>query len=1091
MLLSTATLHANPIKTEYTTVALMIEQETLPVDGGTVTVGLHLEPIPKWHTYWKNPGDAGLKPSVNWDLPEGFSISEFSFPTPHLLPFGELITYGYEKDVLLLAELEVPASSGSDSYRIGGKASWVVCDDLQCIPEEADVWLDVGGGSGDLNPAQTDRFAQARDQLPVEAPFNGSFDVLGKLVAFEIETPGDFAIGTDPYLYIAEKRLVKYSTQSFSQNGNVLRFEMLPGTRADEREFTEAVLADGASDKSYRLDFSRGSVVGSVLGTAGPMAAEAAGAVTAATGFSLSAPSSLFAALIAAFIGGVILNLMPCVFPILSIKALSLVESGQGNIREARFGGIMYTVGILASFVVIGIAVILFREAGAAVGWGFHLQSPLVNITLALLMVAVGLNLLGVFEFGTSLMGLGGSVEGQGKGSKAFLTGLLAVVVATPCTVPFMAPAIGWALTQSSIVSLATLLALGFGLAFPYLLVSFLPALQRFMPRPGAWMEIFRKVLAFPMLLTAVWLLWVVGRQLGVSAMGVTLIAVIALAFALWAYGRGTLSNLKLPWHAVAGFGLVCCLAATFYATGMKAPEPAVASTSAGTLGGLELEHFSPDGIEAHLANKDPLFVYFTADWCVTCKANEIQALATDTVAAYMNENDISVMVGDWTSRDAEITDFLASYDRAGVPLYLYYPPGSAIDGATVLPQILIPGVVINHIENANSQSEQLIADDEVAEEEEPKPIPDAEPEWGPAQAYLDADDIWHEIDDEIRASDDSREEKLRRYEEERGPHPDIEPGIAAALAILKKVPNHEKRLDAVKFLIEEPYGSEFFVEATEYGVEVLINEFPDYEDWPAILRSIDFAFWYGRSEIVDDLFDSFPNFVEDPVAVATARYYNASRHMRHAQDFMLSEQERSDYRLKAIKLAFDLSNGVEDQPLVKRQRFLEDGTAIPFPTLREAEYELLNNLTSLMIGDKLEQASALNLDGEIESLANYEGKAVLLDFWATWCGPCIAGLPKLRELKEDLEDQDFEILSISVDDRVDTITDFLVDEPMPWAHWHIGPDGDLLRKWVIRGYPTYLLIDQEGRITAKAHSVSDELTRKIHGWFAEQERTG
>ena len=440
------------------------------------------------------------------------------------------------------------------------------------------------------------------------------------------------------------------------------------------------------------------------LAVAGALAPASAVAATS------SAPETMAvgSALMFAFIGGLILNLMPCVFPVLSIKALSLVEMPRQDRHLARQSGALYTAGILVAFAAVGGALLALRAAGHAAGWGFQLQNPAFNLVLGLLMLAIGLNLLGVFEIGTRIAGAGQSLTAGGERKAAFFTGLLAVLVATPCTAPFMAGALGYALVQPGTVALAIFLSLGLGLAAPYLLISLVPGLGRVLPGPGPWMSGFRSLLAFPMFATGIWLFWIVGKQAGVNAMAVALAAALCFGFALWTYGRAAGAVRPWRWRATAVMAL---LAAAAVGAAVERPEPGTAPATAqatasdadaGTLGLLRLERFSPERMAGYIDANQPLFVYFTADWCVNCKVNERVALSTDEVGNAFAEKGIKVLVGDWTNEDPLITEWLQYYGRAGVPLYLYFPSGTSTDGAAILPQVLLPEIVIRAIERAD-----------------------------------------------------------------------------------------------------------------------------------------------------------------------------------------------------------------------------------------------------------------------------------------------------------------------------------------------------------------------------------------------------
>ena len=686
-LLATASAWAAPVSTRYSTVELIAEQSTLPSAGGTVTLGLYIRPNPTWHAYWTNPGDAGQAPSIEWTMPEGFAASEFEFPAPHVLPFGDLNTYGYDGEILLLTEISVPAGlSAGDEISLGGRARWVVCDDKVCVPDRAVVSLKLSVGEAIPNPEMAPRFAEARGLIPTQVEWPGEFSIGGSEVSIEI-APADAREGfDDAYLFIESTDLVGYARQSYGMTSAGLTFKMDAVEGRDTPDRTNVILAYTAADGSHKavsLDL--------VQAVAAPVSGSSPGGL------------SFIQAVIFAFLGGIILNLMPCVFPILSMKAMSLVKMARENQRATRESGVLYTVGILVAFTAIAVVMLTFRSAGESVGWGFQMQNPLIVVGIGLLMVAVGVNLLGAFEFGTRIMGTGQGLVSGGERREAFFTGLLAVVVATPCMAPFMASALGYALTQPAAISVAVFLALGFGLAFPYLLVSFVPAFGRIMPKPGAWMETFKHLLAFPMFITALWLFWIVGRQLGPTSMFVGLLSAVAIAFTLWAYGKAQYSGLKKRWYVTAVVGLALSIYAVSQVESVRVIHRADGDTSAGMLGGLELEHFDPERVRQYIADGQPTFVYFTADWCISCKANERVALSTNTVAEAFNSRGIKVVEGDWTMEDPVITEWLEMYDRAGVPLYLYFPKGSSLETVTILPQILTPGLVVDAIVAADS----------------------------------------------------------------------------------------------------------------------------------------------------------------------------------------------------------------------------------------------------------------------------------------------------------------------------------------------------------------------------------------------------
>lgn len=685
-------------ETTYSRIELIAEQASVPATGGRVTLGFHLEPNRGWHAYWLNPGDAGKEPSIDWALPDGFTVQPLQFPTPHLIPFGDFNTYGYEDAILLLADVDVPAGlEPGTAIRIAGEAGWVVCDDALCVPEDADIELTMLVGDGAIDVDVADRFLTARNALPEPVSWPARFALIDEDIEFDASLPA--GAGPPAALFVAPKRFVRYGEQAVVRSAGGVRFAMAAGRKAGDFDTVDAVLtyrnADG-QDASAWLTFAKND--GPLPGVAAPSRGVGTVATAATAG-------EVVRAIVFGLLGGILLNLMPCVFPILSLKALGLADLSKAGAKAARESGLLYTAGVLATFLVIAVLLIVLRQAGEAVGWGFQLQSPWVIVVLGLAMVAIGLNLAGVFEIGTRAMGLGQGLTASNERRAAFFTGALAVVVATPCTAPFMAGALGFALVQPVPVALAVFLALGFGLALPYLALTLLPALGRVLPKPGPWMATFRHVLAFPMLATALWLFWVIGRQLGATAMAVALLAALFLGFALWAYGRSAGGSRTAVWRTAAVASLAACIAA-----GANIGDRSIGTTVAGEpgsaahrLGKLEPEAFTPDRVVGYVESDTPVFVYFTADWCISCKVNERIALATDEVGDAFNNRGIKVIEGDWTTEDPVITEWLTRYDRAGVPLYLYFPAGSSLADATVLPQVLLPGVVIDAIDAADT----------------------------------------------------------------------------------------------------------------------------------------------------------------------------------------------------------------------------------------------------------------------------------------------------------------------------------------------------------------------------------------------------
>ena len=1056
---------AQPVKTNYSEVELISEYEAISRDNADFYLGVKLKPDPGWHAYWINPGDAGKEPRAKWNFPnEEWKASEFSFPPPHVIPYDTLITYGYNEGILLLSQVSSLGDLAElETANISVDLSWVVCDDEICVPERMRLNIAlpiVSGDPGDVNPS----FQAARDLLPTQTDWDSRFAISEDLVEFRLVPDTRKEVFNDPYLFIANKDLVEYGSQSASEFNEGLFFTMEASRWSERVDETSAVLTYTDDDGEHvAIELSLTKDDGSFVSVA----------VTAKTSegfaslFSITSPQTLLAAILAAFIGGLLLNLMPCVFPILSLKAINVLEIAGTDPKETRLNGLLYTAGILVAFLIIGGILLAIRASGMAVGWGFQLQSSVTNIVLALIMVAIGLNLLGVFEIGTRLMGAGSGLSSNSERTQAFMVGLLAVVVATPCVTPFMAPAIGWAFTQPSVTALSTLLALGFGLAFPYLLICYIPAIARVLPKPGAWMGIFRQIMAFPMLAMSIWLFWVVGRQLGVTSMAIALLAAVALAFTLWLYGKGATGTRKAAWYGFAGLGLIVTAYAVIEVENYREVPTSVASADGENVPTGQIESFNETRLQDYISSNQPAFVYFTADWCITCKVNERVALSSEDVKTYLVDQNIKLIEADWTTEDPTITKWLEMYGRVGVPMYLYFPVGSEESSASVLPQILTPALVIDAIEEADSNAPVITAKN---------PFPPSEPDWSIVQIFLEEDELWYESYSDIRQSELTDEEKANRLENELGPRPEILMAKAAAVAILEEGPTHSHHKQAVHFLIDYAMATEHYRSMIELGVGALNSHYPQYAGWKDLLKEIPLIFPHQSSEVIDEAFHMLVQNPDSTVA-AHARYYQALRLAEAGSRTGVSDSTRTAWLDEAISLAQGLSDGVEDVILEKpRQRYDKDGNPIPFPKLSVAEDELLYYLENLSVGQSLPNLAAVDLMGRQDSLANYKGKVLLLDFWATWCGPCIKSLPDLRQLTEELPDDSFEIISISIDSDVALVHNFLEDpERMPWSHWYTGPDGDLYRKFQVQGIPTYVLIDHKGRVQGRKVSLDDE----------------
>ncbi|MBI1181555.1 MAG: thiol:disulfide interchange protein [Alphaproteobacteria bacterium] len=684
---------AVPVQTPHTTAELVAADAAI-APGKPFQAAVKITPMKGWHTYWRNPGDSGMATTLDWSLPDGFSVGDIAWPAPEVMPYGPLINYGYDGEHWLLVTITPPESLKASSVTIRVRADWLVCEDI-CIPEGADLTLDLPvAGAPVRDPRQTSGFRKARAAVPAPFPGKAAFHVENGVLGLRLTGA---PVGESPRFFPYDETLIRYEapqTARPSGDGVVLAVPMGGGKTGDT---VSGVIEGGGHAweiKAVPGDFAVPAVAAQTPKPGGGSAASAPPGSAQAAGSLPVWKAALFA-----FVGGILLNLMPCVFPVLSLKALAVVKASGLSLRQKRTEGLLYAAGVVLSFLVLAGALLAFRAGGAAVGWGFQLQSPEMVALLAAILFTVGLSLSGYFELAGSFTGLGQGLIDRGGALGAFATGVLATVVATPCTAPFMATALGAAMLLPPAGALAIFLALGLGLAFPMLLISEIPAIGRLLPRPGPWMERFRQFLAFPVFATAVWLVTVLGQQAGIEAVAALLAVLLLIVFALWLWQVG--GGAGGPGRAVARtLAVLALVAAGWLVWSTGAPGPA-GGTTAGDA--VAAEPFDPQTLASYRAAGDPVFVNFTAAWCITCLANERVALSSAAVAHRFREGAVKYLKGDWTRRDPEITRTLAAYGRSGVPLYLYFAPGS--DEAVVLPQLLTPETVIGAMDKADAQA--------------------------------------------------------------------------------------------------------------------------------------------------------------------------------------------------------------------------------------------------------------------------------------------------------------------------------------------------------------------------------------------------
>ncbi|MGY1489291.1 protein-disulfide reductase DsbD family protein [Methylobacillus pratensis] len=669
--------------------------------GEEITVGVNQRIIPHWHTYWINPGDSGMSTSIAWTLPEGAQADDIIWPVPSRFQVGPITNYGYSDEVTLLTKIRVPDSvRPGDAFPVTALVNWLVCDDV-CIPQEVTLTLPlkvvaagVDGGKG------SDLIAKASERLPVESPwaFNAYHQQQGPLLKVNGKVL-ESGSRVEAWFFPEEWGRVSHkAAQPRRVDPEALLLQLTAGDNPlGEGEFLKGVLVlsketnNGRLAQGYRVEAKLEPAIAETIVDEGSSADNAPLAVTEDIGF--------YSALAFALLGGIILNLMPCVFPVLSIKALSLLHHSKLSQTQVKLQGWAYTAGVLASFAVLAVVLIVLKSAGGQVGWGFQFQSPIFVILVAYLMFAVGLSLSGLLTIGSSLSGIGSSLADKTGYSGSFFTGVLATVVATPCTAPFMGGALGYAISQPAGVLVAIFLSLGFGLALPYLLLSHWPRLQRYLPKPGIWMERFKQALAFPMYGAAVWLVWVLAQQAGPNAIALALSGMLAIALLAWLYEitRHGSERVRHVANAVSVFGLVALIYGSYSGIQLFASVNASVAADSGTVE-KNWEAYSQQKLQDLRAEGKPVFVNLTAAWCITCLVNEQVALSQRKVVDAFSKSDITYLKGDWTNQDQQITQLLKQFGRSGVPLYILYPPGKEAK-PQVLPQILTPEIVLDAVQ--------------------------------------------------------------------------------------------------------------------------------------------------------------------------------------------------------------------------------------------------------------------------------------------------------------------------------------------------------------------------------------------------------
>ncbi|MFZ4762414.1 MAG: protein-disulfide reductase DsbD family protein [Alphaproteobacteria bacterium] len=660
---------------------LVSEQNGLTA-GEASRVGLYFTIEPGWHVYWKNPGSSGTPPRLSWQLPSTIIAKDINWPVPEAIPYGPLINYGYNNEILLPIEIDVAAGVTGD-VTLKAEASWLVCADI-CIPEQQNVEITLpvlahgDNGHGMDAPLFTaiDRFipkapdivVKARwmgDKAPIQLSLSSQHD--GKLWFF----PDSEDLLDHAAPQIAEKTAADTKITLPLADGAKKPASLQGVLRLDDTA--------GKFQAAYKLDIELQDGLGAEGGgNKNPPKPE-----ILATNIADKSGMGLISAVILAFMGGIILNAMPCVFPVLSMKALSLLKKASAAPRAVRVEGVFYTLGVLTCFLLLAGVLLILRAEGQEIGWGFQLQRPEIVYGLALLLFALGLNLSGFLELPMLLANSGQRFIAKGGGVGAFFTGMLSALVATPCTAPFMGTAMAFALVQPWPIALAVFLALGLGLAFPFLLFTFFPQMARILPKPGIWMENLRQFLAFPLYASAIWLIWVGVQQTGAEGVLLSLSAALALVFAVWSWKKA-----RALWGRLLAILALLAIPALGMQFHDNEQEKKVVA---------EYEAFTPQLLQEAVGGERPVLINLTAAWCITCLMNEKIALQDTGVKKAFVEKKLRYIKGDWTNRNPDITHLLAQYNRSGVPLYLLYPARQKTP--IILPQILTPNIMLDELE--------------------------------------------------------------------------------------------------------------------------------------------------------------------------------------------------------------------------------------------------------------------------------------------------------------------------------------------------------------------------------------------------------
>jgi thiol:disulfide interchange protein DsbD len=707
---------SNAADVEHLHVQLVVPDPAIGVRGQPTNAGLYFKLEQGWHVYWKNAGDSGEPPHIKWTLPQGISASALQFPAPQRLPLGPLMDFGYENEVLFPFTLNAAAGAQAGPVTLHAHVDWLVCREV-CIPGKADLEIarTVGGAAGAAVEPDAGLYARLGNKLPQTLPEGDKLGFVSTASGFKLTVETGQRETQAAFFPSDQDVMDNPAPQKMTPTAKGFTLELKKDANLTAAPKLLRGVIELSGGRAYGIAAAQGApapmrMVMLVAETANPASAAASNATSSASTVPpVASTQPGFAKVIGfAFLGGIILNLMPCVFPVLFLKGLALVNSGSEERHRLRAHGLVYTLGIVVSFWALVGVLLGLRAAGSRLGWGFQFQSPVFLFLMAGLLFFLGMSLAGQFEIGLSLTSKGGSLAAKQGYAGSFFTGVLAVIVATPCTAPFMGAAIGYALAASAATTFAVFTALALGLAAPYLALTLQPAWTRILPRPGAWMEVLRQAVSVPIFGTVIYLAWQVANAYGAEMLAALLVGFLLLAIAGWFLGRWPAKG----WSAVlAGLIVLGVVGLGVYSKAMAVTrfDPSKVLTVSFRLPvGSYWETWTEPKIAQYQAQGNPVFVDFTASWCLSCQVNERVALGRPEVRKAFEEHHVALLKADWTQHDDAIAKELERLGRSGVPAYALYVPGEA--NPRLLPEALTPGIVLDAINSLprNSTSAAL-----------------------------------------------------------------------------------------------------------------------------------------------------------------------------------------------------------------------------------------------------------------------------------------------------------------------------------------------------------------------------------------------